>query len=392
MLEQVVIQAYSKKEDFKDLSGLREEILNDFQYYLDKTIENLEKNGFIVHFAKDSETARKIILKIIREHSETSLVKSKTNVAEEIRLKKFLRDNGINVLETDLGDFLSDLIEFRSGHPVLPLFGIYEEEIISKVSKKVGKNFKSVQEVIDYARNIVLSNIMEHKIGLTGANAISSEGKIFIIENEGNISRVSRMPIHIVLTSIEKINVSDEASLRVCKAQALFGLGKPTAYVNIISGPSQTGDIPGKTIKGMYGAREVHVVLLDNGRSNLLESPLRDVLKCINCGACLYNCPIFNVLLSDYGFEQKGSRGILLQFFQKSSKEIFEKAFYCTGCKYCKTICPVGIDLHNLMMKVREILSKDDLNTEVNKKMKENMVKYGTPSGETVDETKMFCC
>ena len=371
--------------------SIREKVLENLFYYLDKAKENLEKNGCYVYEAKDSKEALKIIKELVGE--EKLVLKSKTNVGKEIHLKEELRKSGIEIIETDCGDFIIDCLGLEGNHPVIPCYGLTLEKIAEGLSKKLGVKVEpNPESIVNAVRNYVKSKLNEAKIGITGANAISSEGSIFLVENEGNISFVSRLEKHIVLAGIEKVNPTDEDCIKICKAQA-EALGIPWTYINVISGPSKTGDIPNTIVKGMYGAKEVHVIFLDNGRRKLYESEFREILMCLGCGACLLECPVFNILLGELGFEHKGVRGIILQFFQKELSDIFKKAYYCICCGRCKDRCPVELDIPELVRKMRYKLIKAGLETEVNKKMIEKIRKYGNTVGEIKGEkVEFFCC
>ena len=152
------------------------------------------------------------------------------------------------------------------------------------------------EEIANFVRGVLREKISKAKVGITGANAITADGSIVILENEGNISLVSRIPDkHIVVSSFDKIVPTIEDALVVVRAASVFGTGqKFPVYLNIISGPSKTADIQNQIVTGAQGAKEVYLILLDNGRSEILRTDYKELLYCINCGACLNFCPVYH--------------------------------------------------------------------------------------------------
>ena len=380
-----VIEVASRAKEIRDrVRTIREDALCHMEEYLESFKEHLEANGGYVYEAKRAEDALRFIDRIV---DGADVVKSKTSVGKEI---------GVRGIETDTGDFIAALLG-DSGHPILPAVDKTPEEIAGALKEHYGVDVSpDPKEIVDAIRNILREKILSAGVGITGANVLTADGEIFIVENEGNIALVSHVPeIHIVVTSIEKVVSDAIAAMHVCRALALFGTGqgRPT-YINVISGPSSTADICGKPIRPAQGPKELHVILVDNGRRMLLRSQYRDILKCINCGACLSVCPVFHAIGREYGFEHKGSRGIVLQRFQKGMNELFEKAFYCTGCGLCAEICPAGVNLPELIRKLRAELHANGLQTKKNLRMIENVIKGGDTFGGKVvgTDTEFYCC
>ena len=367
---------------------IREDSLEHMEEYLGAFIESVEENGAHVHRAADSRTAQKILRDLA---GEESAVKSKTNVGKEIEIHKVVK-----AVETDTGDFIAEMLG-DSGHPILPALGIAPEEIANTLTAKYGVSTSpEPANIVSAVRRILRREILSAGIGITGANVLTADGEIFIVENEGNVALTSHVPeMHVVVTSMEKLVRDSVHAMQICKALSLFGTGQKTpTYVNMISGPSKTADVGEVVTSPAQGPKELHVILLDNGRSELLRSQYREILKCINCGACISTCPVFHVLGKKYGFEHCGTRGILLQRFQKSDGALFERAFYCTGCTMCREVCPAGVDLPELMRRLRRELHGKGLQTEKNVKMIENVLKGGdTFGGKKMDtDTEFYCC
>ena len=391
-----IISEEEKIQLKKDLRKIKEDSINNIENLKKSAIKKLEENGVIVIEAKDAIQAEKEVRKIIG--NEKLVIKSKSNTINEIELNEKLKD--LDLIETDLGDFLIQLSEKKDLHPVLPALHLTPEFIVSVLQKKFNVKIKpEPQEIVSFVRNHLREKILKAKIGLTGANVISADGSIFILENEGNISLVSRIPEkHIIISSFDKIVSTREQAMQLVRAASIFGTGQEyPVYVNIISGPSKTVDIQNKLVFGAQGAKQVYLILLDNGRQEILNSVFKELLYCINCGACLNFCPTFHQIFTRYGSKNfSGAKGVLTSFFRESSKRTFENgAFFCTTCKTCKENCPLDIDLSELIKLLRIELSKKGFEPDSNKLMLDNVKKFGNPFGKVEKgktPEKLYCC
>lgn len=389
-----------EKVDVKELKEkikrIKEDSLKNLDSLKKKAIDNLSSHGIQVYEAKTREEACEKILQLIPEG--VKIVKTKSNVISEIGLVEKLKRRN-EVVETDCGDFLVELCGEKSSHPVTPALHIP----INKIVKKIREKFKvDVEEnpkaVVEWVKNYLKKQILEARIGLTGANVISADGGIFIVENEGNISLVSRLPEkHIIVTGIDKIVEKMEDALLICQASSIWGTGNvlPT-YINIISSQSKTADVEKETVYGVHGPKEIHLILLDNGRGEIIKEGFTELLYCINCGSCLYFCPVYRQLLDNYGLNYFGARGIGMVAFQQNLEKALERGlYYCTTCQACKENCPLELDLPELMRKLRRKAVEKGLETSTNKKMVENIIVHGNPFGE-IEEGKipkeLFCC
>jgi len=400
-----VVMDYRRKRDsvlsFSEREKLREEIYQMKKSVFDhlaeiqaKTIDNLSKNKIKVLLAKDDEEARQIVAGLAGE--ARVVLKSKSNIADEIDVKKALP--GKEVVETDLGDFINQVLGEEDLHPVMPAFHLAPEKISAKFYQKFGRQIDPTpQAIAEFAREQIRKKIVESEVGITGANAITADGQIIILENEGNASLVSRWPKrHIVLSGIEKLVPDLAAAMKIVKASAVWGTGQAwPVYVSIIAGPSQTGDVQNKLVIGAQGAKEVYLVLVDNGRSRLIDSGLSELLYCLNCGACLNFCPAFHNLGRGYGDKYLGSKGIIFAALSRGLLEAKKSnAYACTLCSACFTNCPAKINLPELMKKIRQKFNGAALSTEENKKMIANLEKFGNPFGDLGGEPpkSLFCC
>jgi len=385
-----------EKEKFREeLRKIKEDSINDIYNLKKKAIENLTKNGIKVIEAKDSNEANKKIREIIGK--EKLVIKSKSNTANEINLNEELKDK--ELIETDLGDFIVQIFNGEDLHPVLPAVNLTPEKISKKIKEKFRKEVKATPEdIARFVREYLREKIYKAKVGITGANIISSEGSVFILENEGNISLTSRIPDkHIILTSFDKIVNTREEALKIVKAAGVFGTGQDyPVYVSIISGPSKTADIQNKLIMGAQGAKEVYLILLDNKRSEILNSKFKELLYCINCGACVNFCPVYHQIFTRYGTKYfQGAKGVISSYFKESNKDAYNNgAFFCTTCKQCQENCPMKIDLSSMIRDLRKSLVKEGIEPETVNEMIKNIKKFGNPFGDLRGKTpdKLYCC
>ncbi len=381
----------------EDLKKIKKYSLSNLDELKKKTIKNLRNQNIQVFEAKNAKEARAIALKLIPKG--TKIVKSKSNVVNEIELEKFLLKRN-DFTETDCGDFIVQITEEKEAHPVTPAIHIPLEKITKSIKKKYKANIPNDPvKITHWIRDHLRKKILEADIGITGANVISSDGGIFILENEGNISLVSKLPKkHIIITSIDKIVSTVQDAITICKAAAIWGTGVLLpGYINVISSISKTADVQKQLVWGMHGPKEVCLILVDNGRSGMIKGGFTEILECINCGACLYPCPVYRNVLDKFGFHYFGGRGIGMTVFQEGLKKGFERGMYfCTGCELCKQNCPMDIDIPEVVRELREKAVKKNLETDVNSEMMDNVRTVGNPFGEDFKEgklpDKLFCC
>ncbi len=400
-------KGFSQKQFQEKVRSVRQEVFNCFEENLKKAIKSLKENGFIVHWAENSNEAQDCLLKIIRD--EKAIVKSKSNVGREIGLnhliKKISSRGEFFSPETDLGDFLVDIMGEEDLHYVLPALHIDPQDVSCKIKELWGDEVTSEpQKLTNYLCQKIRENILKAKIGISGVNFFTLKGECLLLENEGNISLVSRLPQkHIMIGSIDKMISSLEAGIFLCQAAAIFGTGQTiTQYISVISGPSKTADIQNELVIGAQGAKEVHLILIDNGRTRMLRDDFKEILLCIGCGACLNFCPVYHQIGSHYGGDYIGSRGIIMKAFQKDEQiENLKSAqkggsFNCTLCGACQRNCPLEIDLPAMVKKIREKQHQKNIQTAVNQEMIRKVTKWGNPFGQAKKTKKipekLFCC
>lgn len=385
-----------KRDKFRDeLYKIKNKAFLNIKDLKNKAIENLKENGIKVLEAKDAKEAREQIEKILE--GKKKVVKSKSNTFNEIKAEGFLSDKELT--ETDLGDFLVQIFQEKEIHPVLPAFQLTPEKISRKIREKFGKEIEPKPEaIVSFIRNLLRGKILEAEAGISGANVITSDGRILILENEGNISLVSRYPdIHIIIAGFEKVVADLNDALKIVQASVIWGTGQDfPVYLSIISSPSKTADIQNQIVVGVQGAKEVYLILLDNGRNKILREGFGELLYCINCGACLNFCPVFHQIGSNYGDKYLGSKGVIFAGASENLKKAVDSnCFSCTLCSACFENCPVKINLPDLMRKLRSLIEKENLQTKENQEMIEKIRQFGNPFGKIEQgeiPKKLYCC
>ena len=367
----------------EEVTQIKERSLKELDLLIPRTIKKLEENGIKVYIVKSHEEAGKKLANLIA--NEKLVVKSKSNAINQIDLKKHLPKT--KVVETDLGDFLAQTLAKHDKHPVLPALSFTCEEIATTLNSKFKVKLQPDANVIaNWVREHLRDLIKSAKLGLSGANIITCEGEIFLLENEGNISLVSRLPEkHIVVSGVEKIVKHSDEALKVSQAMAQWGTGQSRGtYTSIITGPSKTADIENKLIIGAQGTKEVHLILIDD-RETYEKMGLEDILKCINCGACLSLCPAYHT--SELTDQYEGIKALAVRYIK--GENLTDTTFACTTCGMCNTICPVGINLREILLTLRSH-SEQPSN---NKRMFDYVEKFGNPFGDTPEAIEeLYCC
>lgn len=335
---------------------------------------NLEKNGAKVYIVKDNAEACSKIKELTGDAN--LVVKSKSNFLDNLGVADILGDR---LTETDLGAYIVSQIGGDSDHPVLPAIDLTAKEIAEKFQQKFGHEYPTdAKELVDVLKKEIKDKIIEAEIGLTGANAVTADGQIMLLENEGNISLITRLPAtHIAVCGIEKIVATTEDAVKVAKAASVWGTGQSwPSYVSLIGGPSKTADIENELVQGVQGAQNLILILVEGEAQKMIGIELESMLYCIHCGACYDLCPTWNC---------SGE-------MPKVRSE--ETIFNCTLCQNCSFNCPAKINWQNIARIRRSHFTKDGKNTEHNLKMIENIRAHGNPFGEIGDgpPAELFCC
>ncbi len=346
------------KQQFADVTTARERAKNikwRAIETLDKQLEefeaNITKRGAKVIWAENAQQVLIEILQICKAKNCRSIVKSKSMVTEEIKLNDFLHEHGIESVETDLGEYIQQLDEEPPYHIVTPAMHKSKEDVAKLFSEKLGTDAKlSPEELTLVARAKLREKYVQAEIGITGANFIISDiGGIAVTENEGNGRLSCSWPkTHIVIAGIEKVIPSMTDLGLFWPLLATFGTGqKITSYNTIISGPRCEGEPDGPD--------EMYVILLDNGRTNLLANPkTRESLYCIRCGACLNACPVYkNIGGHTYETTYSGPIGSVITPHLKDLGEWKHLSYASSLCGNCTEVCAVKINLHEILLENR---------------------------------------
>ena len=336
--------------------AIRQETIQSLDRYLKEFTRNLQTNGIIVHRAETAAQAVKLVLEIIQSHAATRVVKSKTMVGEEIEINSALEHAGMEVVETDLGEWIVQLRGERPAHIITPAVHLRRDEVARLFEEKIGLPYtENISELTAAARKTLRQAFLEAQVGISGVNfGVAETGTICLLTNEGNGRMATTLPpLHIALMGLERlVPTLDDLGLMLALLPRAATGQKLTVYTNLIHSPRRTGEPDGPL--------ERHIILLDNGRMNLRGSPLEEILLCIRCGACLNACPVFREL-GGHAYVGKqgqptpysGPVGSVLSAGLFGNSEFGQLARASSLCGACKEACPVIIDLPKLLLRVR---------------------------------------
>ncbi|RDU62422.1 LutB/LldF family L-lactate oxidation iron-sulfur protein [Helicobacter sp. MIT 14-3879] len=347
-----IASRYTNWEELRELGRkVKQNSLSNLANLLDKFEQNAIKNGFKIHWARNSKEANEVILSLMQKNASNVILKGKSMASEEIHLNAYLKENNINAIETDLGELIIQLIDEPPVHIVAPAIHKNRYEIGEIFKDKLKAPLENEPEKLNgIAREHLRKKFKDFKIGLSGVNfAIANEGAIWLIENEGN-GRMSTTAcdIHIAICGIEKIveSFEDASILDLLLVPSATG-ANITCYNNIISHPRQKDELD--------GPKEVHIILLDNNRSKILaDSHYYRSLSCIRCGTCLNHCPVYDKI---------GGHAYLSTYPGPIGEVISPQIFgldncspmlnLCSLCERCSEVCPVKIPLASLIRDLR---------------------------------------
>jgi L-lactate dehydrogenase complex protein LldF len=327
---------------------LKNKVIIDLPKYLLDFESAFQSRGGKVIWAVDADEAIREIVRIAKKSGAKQVVKSKTMVTEEIDLNTQLVKNGIESLETDLGEYIVQLAGEHPYHIVTPAMHMSKEDVADLFNKKFGLDPESTpEEITAYVRQLLREKFQAADLGITGANFLIAEtGSVCLTENEGNgMMSISFPKIHIVVAGIEKLIPKLSDLDLFWPLLATYGTGQNiTVYNSIISGPRQEEETD--------GPEEMYVILMDNHRTSLLaRKNQRRALGCIRCGACLNACPVYrNIGGHAYGTTYSGPIGSVITPWLKGMKDFKHLSFASSLCGACSEVCPVRINLHELLL------------------------------------------
>ncbi len=370
------------KEEAEILRKTKDEVIANFDHFIEKTVDAIKRMHAVPYYAEDADEALEIIKKIVG--SGKTIVKSKSITTEELDLNHHLEEWGNTVYETDLGEFIVQLLKSRPMHILAPAVNVPREKVAEIFSKIAGEELPpDPAKLAGFARKFLREKFFKADIGISGANAITSDtGTIFLIENEGNIRlSTSAPPVHIAIIGIEKILPTLKDGMRLLEVVSRYAGYLAMSYVSLISGPSKTGDIEKVVVYGAHGPKELHVILLNNGRKEAAKDPIiKQALRCLRCGACMYECAVYPLTTGYWGYKYMGGIGIpWTAFIAGGLEKAAPMAFTCTMCGRCVRYCPMEIDTPKITERVRELLNEKGLIPPYIENLAQNVIQTGTP-------------
>lgn len=354
------------KEQFAHLELARKKAKNvkwQAIEHLDSYLEEFEKNftarGGKVIWAENADDALEAVLSICREKEAKQVVKSKSMVTEEIHLNAFLAKHGIESVETDLGEYIQQLDDEPPYHIVTPAMHKSKEDVARVFHEKLGTEPNlTPAEITQIARINLRKKYREAEVGITGGNFLVADiGAVCVSENEGNGRLSTAFPqTHIAIVGIEKMLPSVADLELFWPLLATYGTGQEvTVYNTLFTGPRQEGETD--------GPEEMYVILLDNGRTNLMRPEVRESMYCIRCGSCLNVCPVYkNIGGHAYGATYSGPIGSVITPHMKGMEEHKHLSYASSLCGGCTEACPVKINIHGMLLANRIIATKEGLN------------------------------
>jgi L-lactate dehydrogenase complex protein LldF len=335
-------------------AAIKDHVLAHLDHYLEQLETRVTERGGRVHWARDGAEARQVVAEICRNAGAERVTKSKSMVTEEIALNETLERAGLEVTETDLGEYIIQLAGEHPSHIIAPAIHRDRRQVETlfraRHSDLGDQPLDSVGALVDEARRVLRQQFLAADIGITGANFLIAEtGSAVVVTNEGNADLTANLPrVHIVIASIEKVLPSLEDASILLRILARSATGQETSvYTTFFTGPRRDGDPDGPD--------ELHLVLLDNGRSDVIGSELQPMLRCIRCAACLNHCPVYNAIGGHaYGWVYPGPMGSVLTPLLIGLDQAHHLPNVSSLCGACSEVCPVKIPLPELLRKHRE--------------------------------------
>ncbi|MCC9077146.1 LutB/LldF family L-lactate oxidation iron-sulfur protein [Litorilinea aerophila] len=330
---------------------MKEYVLRNLPDLLEELERNITANGGHVHWARDASEAQAIVLEIARQANVQKVVKSKSMVTEEIHLNQALEEAGLKVVETDLGEYIIQLAGEPPSHIVAPVVHKRLEDISAVFQEKLDMPpTLDPEQMCAIARARLRQEFLTAEMGISGVNfAIAETGTVCIVTNEGNGRMVTSMPrVYVAVMGIEKLVPTVEDAFLQYQALCRSSTGQQcSVYLSLTSGPRREGDVD--------GPEEFHVVLLDNGRSDMLARGYGEALLCVRCGACLNVCPVYREIGGHaYGSTYSGPIGAVISPLLPAQVTNAEKLPHASSlCGACRDACPVKIDLPRLLLDLR---------------------------------------
>ncbi len=339
-------------EQWRDqASDIRLQVLDHLPEYLDRFSAAATRAGAVVHRVRDAHAAREVVFHLLKDRGVQRIVKSKSMVTEEIHLNPYLEERGMEVVETDLGEYIVQIAGETPSHILAPAIHKTRHQIGRLFEEKLGVPYSDHPTVLTrIARAVLREKFLTAQAGISGANfAVADTGSLVIFTNEGNGRMVTTLPpLHIAVLTIEKLlpSLGDLCAFTRLLPRSASGQSL-SSYVSVITGTRKPGEAT--------GAEELHIVLLDNSRTEILAGEFREILKCIRCSACLNVCPVYRVVGGHaYGATYSGPMGIILTILLDGMGKAHPLLDATTLCGACAEACPVRVPLVQLLRRLKE--------------------------------------
>ncbi|MBJ7555645.1 LutB/LldF family L-lactate oxidation iron-sulfur protein [Marinomonas spartinae] len=353
-------EALGNWEQWREMGKeIRQHVLENLDYYLEQLSDKVVENGGNVFFASTAEEARGYIEGVLKEKKAKKIVKSKSMVTEEIDLNKAIIGLGCEVIETDLGEYILQVDDCDPpSHIVVPALHKNRTQIRDIFKEKVGyQGTNDPEEMTRFVRQHIRHDFLEADIGITGCNfAVAETGTVSLVTNEGNARLATSLPkTHIAVMGMERLVPTFEELDIVVSLLCRSAVGLPlTGYVTALTGPRESDQCD--------GPEEFHLVIVDNGRSAILGSEFKDILRCIRCAACVNTCPAYrHIGGQSYGSIYSGPVGAVLSPLLGGYEDFKELPYACSLCQSCNDVCPVKIPLSDLLLKHRRVMAESKL-------------------------------
>ncbi|MFZ1814621.1 MAG: LutB/LldF family L-lactate oxidation iron-sulfur protein [Rhizobiaceae bacterium] len=334
---------------------IKNHVLENLDHYLEAFESRVVDQGGQVHWANDAIEARGLILDICRKTNARTVTKGKSMISEEIGLNEFLEQNGIEPVETDLGEYIIQLRGEHPSHIIAPAVHVNMDQVRDEFRRvhthlPAERELEEPKSLLSEARGVLRDKFLRADVGVTGANFLVAEtGSSVIVTNEGNGDLTQILPrVHIVIASIEKIVPTLDDMSQILRVLARSATGQEmSVYTTLSTGPRRKDDPD--------GPEQYHVILLDNGRSNMLGTEFQDMLRCIRCGACMNHCPVYQSVGGHaYGWVYPGPMGAVLTPTLIGIDKAGHLPNASTFCGRCESVCPMHIPLPRMMRHWRE--------------------------------------
>ena len=359
---QARIDASDQTPDWEALQdkgrAIKAHTLDNLAYYLEMVERNVIASGGHIYFARDSEAASNYVVNLAKERGIELVIKGKSMVSEEMALNHRLEEEGIEPVETDLGEYIVQLAEETPFHIIAPAIHKSRVEVSELFAEKLNvPMYDNIEDLTREARDQLRQKFVDAGMGITGANFIVAEtGTVTLVTNEGNGRMCTSMPkIHVAITGMEKVVPSIEDLGLFLRLLIRSATGQRiSSYVTTVTGPRGEDEVD--------GPEEFHLVIVDNGRSKMLADPnLREALYCLRCGACLNACPVYRKVGGHaYGWVYPGPIGAIVSPMLTNLSEAKDLPFASTLCGACKEACPVKINIPRMLLYLRKELTQGE--------------------------------